>query len=163
MASWIVSSIGLALIGATSFNLPEVYVVPSHLAPGQPGTGQWRPAGTQVSAAREALRRYLNDASVPERNMWERAGREDVRAKYDSYILQMEGVRRSVGKRLFETQGNGPKQIHIGGFCPEIAHTTRDRIKREPLLITDGGSCIFQAMYDLESKQITFFAVNGVA
>lgn len=154
---------GLALSAATLADLPTVHVVDAPLMPGQRGTGLWRPTIHHVDAARKALRRYLADASVKDRNGWERANREAVRLRYEEYILQMQGVRRSTGKHVFDTEGSGARQIRIEGFCPGVLHGVEERIKREPLLISDGGTCIFQATYDVDSDRITSFTVNGLA
>ena len=151
----------LALTASAPPELPRIAIIAATHGPQERGTGLWRPTMDQAVAAREALRKFL--ATGRTSNRWSEDRRLEVARNFDTYILQVEGVRRPTGNRFYDSDGNGPKQIHIDGFCPQIVEETGDRVYRDQLIVSDGGSCIFQAEYDLQTESITLFQTNGYA
>jgi len=137
--------------------LPRIAIIAAEHGPDERGTGLWRPTMDQAVAARESLRGFLTTAKSANRE------RLFVARNFDTYILQIEGVRKPTGNRFYDSDGTGSKQIHIDGYCPQIAEEVGDRIYQEQLYVDDGGPCIFQAMYDLRTGSITFFQTNGYA
>ena len=152
--------LALAAVGATEPT--RLYVVDANVPPGDAGDGLWRPTFREAAEAREALKEYLRS---PKRPTYEGLrGRDAARiaAEFDSYTVQAEGVRAPGPRAFYGVDGNGPKQIHLDGFCQASA-THMDGLASRQLIVMDGGSCIFQAMYDVRSRRITFFASNGYA
>lgn len=140
---------------------PRIYVVDALHAPG-PGTGLWRPTLAEALAARASLRRYLIAPPTGALDRWQLAGARQVAAAFDGYVMQAEGVRAPTSRESYGTEGAGPRQIHLDGFCDSIAPSFGDRVRREMQIVFDGGSCVFAAMYDMRTKRITRFRVNGV-
>jgi hypothetical protein len=152
----------LTLTGSALPQVPRIAIVAAGHDREERGTGLWRPTMIQAAAAREALRKFLTAEKTVNDGRWERQ-RSEVARNFNSYVLQIEGVRKPTGNRFYDSDGNGPRQIHIDGFCPQIVEEVGDRINREQLIVYDGGSCIFQAMYDVRTGTITFFQANGLA
>ena len=159
MGKWLMLVAALALTASAPPRGPRIAIVPADHGPDERGTGFWRPTMDQAVAAREALRKFL--ATGRKTGRWSEDRRIEVARNFHTYILQVEGVRKPTGNRFYDSDGNGSKQIHIDGFCPQIVEQVGGRVYREQLLVNDGGSCIFQAMYDPRTRTITFFQTNG--
>lgn len=161
MGNSLMSIVALVLTASAPIQAPRIAIVPAEHGPDERGTGLWRPTMAQAVSAREALREFL--ATGKSRDHWSEERRLEVAKRFDTYVLQIEGVRRPTGNRFYDSDGTGPKQIHIDGFCPQIVEETGNQVYREQLSVDDGGSCIFQAMYDLRTAKIIFFQTNGLA
>ena len=68
---------------------------------------------------------------------------------WDRFTIQYEGAMDS-----------GRHEIHIHGSCfvPDSQDPRRSRI-----IVLDGGSCFFSAVYDLATKSYTLAMFNGEA
>ena len=98
----------------------SIYVVDAQLLPYRLGLGRWRPADDQAVTARNELRKYLSINRVGQRSdvFNEAANRAYIFAAFDGYAMQMQGVRTANNQREFyDTEGFGPKQIHINAVC----------------------------------------------
>lgn len=131
---------------------------------GPDGSGPWLPSKAQAVEAEAALRDF---SAHPEADKlsWSlsrssKMFRFALAGKLEGYVLQFAGVRRGQGDRTEADAGTGPRVIRISGFCnwpgPAML-ATREVIE------ADGGTCYFRAIYDLDLKAITYFAVNGLA
>ena len=156
---------GFSRCPAYSDNAPGRYIVATGGLDG-PGTGLWTPEQKDIEQAEKALRLFLatpssnTDSSFLTR--MHEAGRQAVNSHYDSYALQFSGVRRPTGKFIYDTEGKGPKAISISGFC-KGGSIKDDDLQKGEVLVSDGGSCYFRAVYDVDRNEIIYFSVNGRA
>ena len=70
---------------------------------------------------------------------------------WDAYTFQYQGKRSVLGSRY----------VFVNAFCD----SSRDDsdMRTEWVNVLDGGNCYFQVEYDLKTKQLRNFSVNGVA
>lgn len=133
-------------------------------------TSEWwrdmrRAGSNEITAAQEALRRYLAE---PQRDVrggksdewWQQGARQSVNAKFCDYILQMVSVLAAPGD--YDRAKERPRHILIQGICKEALSHIGPRIERELVTIADGGDCFFEARYDLRSDKIVRFRANGL-
>jgi hypothetical protein len=143
--------------------LPRIFVVEPAANPAPADNGLWRPAARDVERARAALIAYLSVAhSTPDADQsWNERNRPEIRDKIDTYLLQFAGVRRGDGRQYYSKQGNGPRAILITGMCQNPFGGEGD-LTTGIVLINDGGSCYFTAIYDPAEDRIAGFYVNAV-
>lgn len=153
----------LVAAAAPPQSTPRLYIVDAAPSPGGTGSGLWRPTGVEADAALVALRDYIHSSAPAKLHRWHDE-KEKIVASFETYVIQAEGVRAPGPREFYGTEGNGPKQIRLDGFCDGIAKEIGPRIAYVPYaeLISDGGYCIFHATYDVSSRQIVDFRVNGV-
>ena len=100
----------------------------------------WSPSEAQIAVVKTSLEQHMQalakdqGISMPD---------------WDRFTIQYEGA--------FDS---GRRQIHIHGSCfvPDGRDPRRTRI-----IVLDGGSCFFSAVYDLETKSYTLAMFNGEA
>ena len=101
--------------------------------------GAWQPDQSEVSDARVKLRPYV---------VAQAKARGDDLPAWRSYTFQYQG-------RELE----GRKVIYVNAFCS----TPPDDVERNMVMTLDGGTCFFQAYYDIEIGEYIRIFFNGVA
>ena len=125
--------------------------------------GFWVPTAAEAKRARRALLAYLALGRPPATvgNEWSEKWRSAINREIATYSLQLMGVRRGAGDRIFGWDGAAPKAILILGRCrldPGLAA----KLTRELLFVEDGGHCYFTALYDPQGDRLAYFDVNGI-
>jgi hypothetical protein len=62
-------------------------------------------------------------------------------------------------RQYFAIMINGRKTIYINAFCSPPMSTWRSRLE----VVMDGGTCVWQVLYDVESQSFSHLMTNGVA
>ena len=143
---------------------PKIFIVDANPLPGEAGRGRWRPGMGEAAIAKAALRDYLtNNTTVPPGgDPYALQNQAAVLAAFDRYVLQMQGVRAATAtsRGAYDTDGVGPKQIHIDGIH-RLLMPSMPTLNSEQVLIADGGNFVFQAIYDLNSRSTVQFTPGG--
>jgi hypothetical protein len=103
----------------------------------------WLPTLTQVEELEAELPQYLAKSNHPD------AG---------AMIAQLPKYRRQYLGYIDE----GHRRIYVNAFC-QGANASDESWRTRFVLVQDGGSCYFQAIYDVDSKRFIRLRVNGVA
>lgn len=160
MRTAMVLALGFSLIAASPSSGPKIFFIDARPREGGSGTGLWRPKQNEVANAISALRRYvMRDSTPSDLTIFERGWRQQVARGFDAYTIQIMGVRQRTGPMIYETEGNGPKQIFMNGFCSSAAENMR--LDRDVGIVADGESCFFSATFDVASRRIIRFHTNG--
>ena len=106
------------------------------------GKRVWMPTLDQIEELERDLPLYLTKSNHPDAGAMV-ASLPNYRRQYLGFIDE------------------GHQRIYVNAFCQ--GHTATDeRWRTEFVLVQDGGSCYFQAVYDVESKHFIQLSVNGV-
>lgn len=160
MRTAMVLALSFSLIAASPSLGPKIFFIDPRPRERGSGTGLWRPNQIEAADAISALRRYVKRDSTPsDLTIFERGWRQEVARGFEGYTIQIMGVRQRTGPMIYETEGNGPKQIYMNGFCPSAAENMR--LDRDAGIVADGESCFFSAIFDLASRRIIRFRTNG--
>jgi len=101
--------------------------------------GSWQPQASDIAEAKSQLRAYVStQARLEKRTL----------APWNRYTFQIQG--RDV---------NGRKVIYVNAFCSAPSDNADERI----VLAFDGGTCYFQAYFDVETKAFAGMKFNGLA
>lgn len=137
----------------------------------EPGPEHWSITQADADAAKTALLNYLvapHPELLTDRRLgWGERHRAGVASNIDDYDLQYSGIRTN-GEKL---DPNGARKIAIQGLCGAIraqfqslpASIGRIDMSKTWISVSDGGACIFNAVYDPVTRQIVSFSVNGIA
>lgn len=113
----------------------------------QPGEGSWQPGAQEIAALEAALPAALGARPrQPYDPDWSQAP--------NGWRRQYVGIVR------------GGRRFVYGNFFPSEATRygeDRQRWRREPVIVCDGGPVFFGAEYDVEARRITHLAFNGMA
>ncbi len=160
----VLTDCAIAAVAVSKGGQPRsIYIVDASLLTGQSGAGRWPPTMGEAIAARTALRNYLRDNRVQAKSdaFIEARNRAAVSSQFDSYTMQVEGVRAASNpQQFYDTEGFGPKQIHVNAVCAS-ARGAITNLSSEQMAVSDGGNCFFTALYDLNSKRIVMFMPGG--
>ena len=126
--------------------------------------GFWQATPAQAAEAKAALIAYLR---TPDRDLpaFREPGRKEIEAKIGSYYLEYEGVSVVVDDNGSRPDPSGARNIEISGACQADSAEIAAMKAGAPAisLVADGGSCYFDAYYDLGKKRIWLFVPHGVA
>ena len=136
---------------------PRLVIVPGDAAdPLVPG---WTPTRIQVDGAVSALRTYLG----PNWPGWHGTRQSMSRPWIEDYSLQAQGATVPAGGRWDVVGPAGTKLIVLHGFCSQWGLIDDPLFDKQVIVVWDGGSCFFQAYYDVSAGKIVYFRANGVA
>jgi hypothetical protein len=99
--------------------------------------GTWSPSPSQVGVARQSIEAFVKN---------EAAKQHLTLVDWAHYTFQYQGHTL-----------RGRKIIYVNAFCEEPpAYATKEFV-----VIMDGGTCFFQAFYDLRTRRFVGIAFNG--
>ena len=143
----ILSALIFVMLGATGQQTPQSVILPSSEAKnlkffGLPGkvTGHWNPERPDA----EALERNLDQVTALDSKTWGSAFHIQHPEKY---------YRQYVGVGL-----NNRRLIFVDAFCDLKGF---DYWQQHLVIVSDGATCFWQALYDPQSSKFTYLEING--
>ena len=145
----IISTLLFAVLGAAGQQSPQSVVLPTSEAKnlrffGLPGkvTGHWNPQKPDI----EVLERNLGQVTRLDSRSWGSAAHIEHPENY---------YRQYVGVEL-----NNRRMVFVDAFCDLKG---LDYWQQHLVIVSDGATCFWQALYDPDSSKFTFLEINGRA